>query len=70
MESGKYAGGDEGGCRGLPSSTTMITGNPSTAVCDISSHGVSWGEEREGALFQPKFPEVLTNYTPHKAPCT
>lgn len=39
--------------------------------CVISAAtGVSWGENREGANFQPKFPEVLTNYTPHKVPCT
>lgn len=48
----------------LPSvTTTMITENPSAEVCNIQH---PQGKLGRVAISQPKFPEVLTNYTPQK----
>jgi hypothetical protein len=52
---------------GYPTTTRVITENPSAEVCNIKQPQDKLGKEQERAISQPRFPEVLTNYTPQKA---
>lgn len=52
---------------GNPATTRVITENPTAEGCNTTRPRDNLGTE-QGAISQPKLPEVLTNYTPQKMP--
>lgn len=53
--------------RAVKAATTSDSGKPKCRECSITRPRDRLGKN-QGAISQPKFPEVLTNYTPQKVP--